>query len=225
MMKKLTWCIAGIAVAAFMGTVQAATLTYSSSIPDTQMDWTDSTLKTLSVQKFDTSLGTLNAVTLTLNGHVLGTIKFENLDAAAQTVTGTLRADMTLSGLPDAGIMELLSVKASRSDALSSYDGTTDYSGTSGKTYTNVLGSNKSTSTTYTNLSDLNLFTGSGTKDFTLEAISSSYASGSGNVASQFTTYGAASLTAVYDYTVVPEPTAALLFILGGAGVLLRRRK
>lgn len=74
----------------------AATLSYSDSISPAQItNWTNM----LSVQQFDSSLGTLQSVLVTLDGLVEGSAKTESMDSAPSTVTLDLQAEISAGPL------------------------------------------------------------------------------------------------------------------------------
>src|SRR5262245_49539211 len=90
-MKKLLMSVSLASMA--MASSQANTLSYSAStVPDPDItNWS----KTVNLTQFDPSLGSLNSITLEIEGHILGSIRVESLDAAPSTVTSTLKALIT----------------------------------------------------------------------------------------------------------------------------------
>jgi hypothetical protein len=184
----------------------------------------------LTVPQWNSSLfpgKTLYKVTLTYDGDVIGTIKYENLGTGENFVTGTLKADMWLK---DPNGVQLLTVAptTSASDTLPGYDGTIDFGGTSGRTYTNQTGSAQSiwwdTTSPY-----LTMFSGIGTVALTTGGTASSSATDQlGKVASSFITNGQGSVEIRYDYngTDVPEPCTLGLgaLCLVGLGLWRKRR-
>ena len=82
MKKLLTLSAFGILSVSW---ASAAQITFNDSIAITTTNYASS----VTLQKFDTSLGTLNFITFTFSGTVLSTIRVESLDAAPSTITGT----------------------------------------------------------------------------------------------------------------------------------------
>ena len=223
----------GIAGLALVGTAQAAPFskTYSQTVSKTILDWTGGTAKNLNFTKFDDTGRTLGMVKVTMIGRVAGDMAAENTGGSAATLTATLRADMHLDGFPDTVTLDK-TVTATESIGVTAWDGVTDFGGTSGHTWLDVLGGNMSTNRTLViGIDDLASFIGtSGFKTFTLTASGSSYATAGGSALSEFTTYANAQVDVTYYYTgtefpAVPEPTSAMLLILGSCSILIRRRR
>ncbi|TAE59805.1 MAG: PEP-CTERM sorting domain-containing protein [Nostocales cyanobacterium] len=215
--------IAGIAgIMTTAGTANAASLSYTASSGD--FDTTDFT-KTLSIQKFNPSLGTLNSVTLDLTGDIKGSARFENRSSRSATVGVNLSSDINLT----LGSDTLFNLTPSNLYAyqVARYDGITDYAGASGRT---INGLSASTSDTKNLVSNLQPFIGSGNVDFLLSAIAQSNVIGSGNISSQINTLAKGDLTVTYDYspisTKVPEPSTLLGFgLVAGFGLLSQNKK
>ncbi|MCX7384737.1 MAG: choice-of-anchor E domain-containing protein, partial [Alphaproteobacteria bacterium] len=170
--------------------------------------------QTLSVFKFNSSLGTLTDVFITLNGTVVATLKAESLDAAAATITITDVATQTLTAL--GGTLSLAQVlpTASINYAAAAFDGTLDFLGTSGKTQAGVTGTATSGLLDLTSASILAAFTGSGAVDpiaLALGATASAAATGTGNIASSASTQASGDISVSYRYNPaapVPEPAS-----------------
>ncbi|MGA2499375.1 MAG: choice-of-anchor E domain-containing protein, partial [Tepidisphaeraceae bacterium] len=132
LLAVLAACVFGTGLA---GASQAALYgPFTDSIGLSATGWSS----TVSVPKFDPSLGTLNSIKLTLAGHVEGTAKFESLDADPATVTMSLSASLTLQR-PDLSTLVVTIPVANTTDNVTAWDLVTDFGGTSGKTYTNLL--------------------------------------------------------------------------------------
>lgn len=194
--------------------------------------------ETLTINKFDTNLGTLNSIEFEFTGAVKGDVKFESLDAAESTVTATLSSVLELNLPDDDTLFAELNPFVSVSDELSAYDGTIDFGGTSGRSYTRDEGNGVQGSTTKTikidapTESDLALFAarGGGSLDFSVNAEGRSVGTGSGNLITQFATLASAGIRVSYDYEEneprkIPEPTGALGIGIAGGLALLRKRK
>lgn len=187
-------------------------------------NWT----KFLTVAQFNPSFGTLLQVDITLDGIVNGNARFESEDASPTAVTMNLQALLTLKDPLNNTLVTTLPVVSSVDNAAAS-DGVFDFGGASGKTYTNVTGTN-STSVTLTAPGSLAPFTGLGTITASLFAAGTSVGSGGGNLTTSFNTRAAGSMSVTYTYdngiTATPEPgTIGLLgSALLGFGFFGRKR-
>ncbi|MFQ3549970.1 MAG: choice-of-anchor E domain-containing protein [Armatimonadota bacterium] len=203
--------------------VYAASVSYSDTISLSQTNWNS----TVTIPKFDSSLGTLTSIEFSLIGFVSGSTAFENLDASPATVTTNLSAMLKLTR-PDSSTLVISLPVANTSDYASEYDGITDFNGTSGKTYSN-LSASATESFISTLASDFALFTGTGNIILPVTATGTSSGSGAGNLLLQFTTNASADVFVKYNYEpdVIPEP-ASIVALLGGiagiGGVALKRR-
>jgi hypothetical protein len=209
---------AGIAVAVLANGAQADTLTYTGSVPLTITDWTSS----VSVPQFNPSLGTLNSIEVTLNGHVEGSAAFESDDASPATVHMKLQALETFYR-PDLSTMVTAFPVASTTDTVTAWDGVDDYAGTSGKTYGD-LSSNASNSFTTSSSSDKALFTGVGNIVLPVDSAGAFTGSGAGNLLLDFATSASAGVTVTYNYT-APEPATMAILALGAIGLIRRGRR
>ncbi|MDZ8084469.1 MAG: choice-of-anchor E domain-containing protein [Nostoc sp. DedQUE12b] len=210
-------------IVATSGAANAASLSYTSS---TNYDFTNIIDAPLSVQKFDSSLGTLKGVTVSFTGDILGNAGFENRSPTATQVTVNLSSQLSLK-LNNQSLFALNPQDISSYQA-AKYDGITDYSGTSGKTISNLTATQSATQS-FTNTQFLQSFIGNGNIDFLFSALANSVVTGSGNMRSYIDTYAKAGIKVTYDYDEVksvPESSATLgIGLIAGLCLLSQRKK
>jgi len=178
--------------------------------------------RTISVNKFNVPWGQLKKVSFYMSGTLEGSVKFEHLGQGPATITTHLEALLTLE---DTGGSDLVVVLPDwdGTDNVLTFDGTIDYGGTSGRTYTGITAT-ESDSYETTAPADLAFWTGSGTVNLSVVADGSSAATGSGNLVLWFYTAALADVRVRFEYDIIPEP-ACMLLVGGGALALLRRRR
>ncbi len=210
-------------IVATSGAANAASLSYTTSL---DYDLTDITDAPLSIQKFDSSLGTLKGVTIGFTGDILANAGFENRSKTSTPVTVKLASELSLE-LNNQSLFAL-NPQDSFSYQVAKYDGKTDYSGTSGKIVSNLTATQSGTQS-FTNTQFLKSFIGNGNIDFLFSAIASSVVSGSGNISSYVDTFAKAGITVTYDYDEVksvPEPSSTLgVGLIAGLCLLSQRKK
>jgi len=220
--KKIAVCLVGF-ISLSSGVAWGDTLMYSDWIPLNTTNWNLS----VTVPKFDGSLGTLTKITFDLMGDVEGSARFESLDAAPATVTMDLSAQITLQR-PDLSPLVVTLPTASTLDNVTAFDGVIDFGGTSGKTYPLLTASDADSAMLLSPFSPIDTanFIGGPLDTITLpvKAQGASTGSGAGNLLLQFATQAAANVQVTYEYIPIPEPAAASLLGLIGL-VLLRRRR
>jgi hypothetical protein len=200
--------------------VQAATVSFSDSIPVQPTNFSSS----VSVSKFDPSLGTLLSIQFDLAGAVEGSARFESLDAAPATVTMNLSAQIALQR-PDNSTLVVVLPLVQTVDNVTAFDGTIDFGGTSGRTYSGLSNSASNSFTSPPPISDLALFTGLGNITLPVVATGMSSGSGAGNLILQFNTSAGADVMVTYTYEPIPEPASLALLGFGMLTVLRRRRR
>ncbi|MEH2305532.1 PEP-CTERM sorting domain-containing protein [Nostoc sp.] len=210
-------------IVATSGSANAASLSYTSS---SNYDLTDIIDSPLSIQKFNSSLGTLQGITIQFTGDILGNAGFENRSKSPTSTTVTLGSELSLQ-LNNQSLLALNPEYIS-SYQVAKYDGITDYSGTSGKTISNLTATQSGTQS-FTNTQFLQSFIGNGNIDFLFSASATSAVTGSGNMNSYIDTYAKAGITVTYNYDdvkSVPEPSATLgVGLIAGLCLLSRRKK
>ncbi|WP_414583006.1 choice-of-anchor E domain-containing protein [Scytonema sp. PCC 10023] len=235
--RFLSVLTAASALAGIVGITEAAhaaTVTYTTAynaptdptVPYAGFGYTDIINAPLSIQKFDSSLGTLDSVTIDFIGDIKGDAGFENRSPQASTVTVDLSGDLKLE-LADGTSVAEFSPQQDYSYDVAKYDGTTDFGGTSGKTVVGLTASQSDTKT-YTDNTLLQSFTGSDNLNLLFSATAKSTVSGSGNIASYVTTYAKSNVEVTYDYQPrkVPEPSVILgIGVMTGVGLLVQKNR
>ena len=221
---------AALGLVAAVPAAQAAVISFSDTItPAARTDYT----RSLSFDRFNPALGTLQSISFALSGLVVGTTRVESEDEQPATVTENLRATITLQR-PNGSSLAVVIPFEDFTNSFTSYDGVTDFAGTSGITRSNVT-AEADTSVITSTLEDLTLFTGTTDIVLPVAAAGSSVATGSGNLVTAFSTFAGASATVSYTYaeaavpppaTEVPDPSALALLgtTLLGLGLMQRRR-
>jgi hypothetical protein len=230
----LTTASAMTGIAVTTGVAEAATITYTTAfnapadatVPYAGFGYTDIVNAPLSIQKFDSSLGTLDRVTIDFIGDLKGDAGFENTSPVPSTITVGLAGELKLQ-LPEGTSVAEFSPQQSYSYDVTGYDGNRDFAGTSGKTVEGLTASQSET-TTYTDSNLLESFTGDGDLDLLFSATAKSTVSGSGNITSYVTTYAKSSVNVTYEYKErkkVPEPSAMVGLGLVAGFVWLQKKR
>ena len=222
-MKKLLIALSLATALGSLSTAQAATISFADSTSFRTTNWANS----LTLGKFNTSLGTLTSIKFDLTGTVRGFGNAESMDESSSNVTLTLSSMLTLNR-PDSSTLVVANPVFSQTFAFSAYDDVFDFAGTSGG-MTGTVTSTNSNFFVSSSASDFALFSalGGGSINLGLAARGNSTGSGSGNLVTQFRTSAAGNALVTYTYTAaaIPEP-ASLALLLGGLGLIgvARRR-
>ena len=225
-MKIHPHALAALALtAAALGSAHADTRSFSSNtVALTKTDWSD----VLDLPQFDSTLGSLQAVTLDLFGSLTGTAKAESLNNNAADITLNLQATLQLRSPDDLNSILVQTMPlVQQSFSAASHDGVADYAGASGAAYTG-LSSDAHQSATFNDAVTLALFTGNGLLHAPVSAKGASYYSGPGNVITSFRTQAGAYATVSYHFApgAMPERGSWKLLLSGlGAVVQLSARR
>lgn len=158
----------------------------------------------VSIPQFDPAIGTLQKVDITLDAHVEGDARYENLDpAAAVAVQASIAADIVvLRGMGGPALVSAHPQHDLATETLEVYDGVTDFDGPSGATWTG-LADDKSATTMVASAAGGAQFIGNGSIDLPIIATGASAVTGGGSVQSQLPTNASAKVTVIYEY--VPD--------------------
>jgi hypothetical protein len=196
--------------------------------------------KSVSVAKFDPSLGVLQSILLTFNGKVTGEISVDNNSASDAVVDLNLASELKLSQSDLGTLFTIITLNPSdsRKVNLTADDGdrvngaVSLYTGTDSKVTTDLQGLQSGTKlyTAATDAAKLASFTGTGNVDFQIgaRARSSANSDDSGNLGSLFKTNAGADFTITYTYAApvrVPEASANIGVGLLAAGVMMTQLK
>jgi len=180
----------------------------------TSTDW----ISSLSFPQFDSTLGTLNSVTIDLSGS-LSTVLTVTNNSPNGSSSGAAMTMLQMT-VQDSG-SNLNAPTIDMSSPLYSYS-----LGAGGSVTSGTLTMNGISSDTYTLAAVIAEFTGPGTilldaSTFTQTGL---FNTGGNTFASQLTS-AALTGTVTYDYRVVPEPATMSLMSIGGLALLRKRRK
>lgn len=156
------------------------------------------TTRTLAVNQFDPSLGTLTAVEIIHNGTLVSHLKVESDDSQAATISGSVTATLSLKPAN----LDAVNATATNADtaAVAAADGVDDFAGASGKDF----GVHTSTGTQAMMFQaadrDLSAFIGQGTVNLTETAHVASSITGAGNLLAAVSSQASAHVRVIYHY-------------------------
>ncbi len=228
---------AGVGAIALLGSLGIGSLAQAATIsPRVDIDPPELTnfSKTISIDKFDPSLGVLQNILLTFKGIVAGEFSVDNQGSSPAEGTYNLEAELKLSQsvLGDLFVLTpsgtgIFSVAANEIG-----ENFPNFTGADSQTVIGITGNEQNTKA-YARATDsaiLDAFTGVGKLDFFVDAKANSSATSpnSGNIAQFFTTNAGANFTITYTYdppTRVPETSANFGIGLLAAGVMATQLK
>lgn len=213
-------CMLAALVAAISGSAHAATITHNGSKAISTTSWTEN----FSIPQFDDMGGNrvLDLVKLTLSGDVVGDANVESLNQGASNVMVNLQATITMTLMGD--VLGVVIPVANESFMAGTFDGSIDFSGSSGAMFADLMGSDMTMTTLVNGVDDLSPFIGNGNVPLVANAVGTSNGSGAGNLILQFFTDAGLDFSVTYDYHLVPTPGAASLLGLAGIAATRRRR-
>ncbi len=195
------------------------TITYSRVKLSELTDWSHSFL----LPKSDSMYGVLTKATIYVNNtewHPYFGV--ENTSGSAVTTSPSSGIQVTITPPVGAAINVSNSIPHINTP-LAAHDGTTDYGGVSGKTWSNEFASVVATPRVVSLAAQLNPFRGTGTVSFPTTALGTVTLAGGGNLLSQISTRLGASVSIVYEYAggILPVSLTAFKAVAKGNEVTL----
>ncbi|MBD2635780.1 choice-of-anchor E domain-containing protein [Limnothrix sp. FACHB-881] len=185
----------------------------------------------LSIQKFDPSLGTLKSAKLTFDTGLWQKAYYEHLGRLrpgnAAAIKFDFEANLNLTSSGGTSVFDI-PLTGAHDFTASSFDGTQDFAGTSGRKFATSLNGQYQQTKTITDAAALAGFIGAGSIDYTFSASALFSVFGPGNLSAGVLTLAKGALRVDYEYekesTSVPEPTALLGLGLVAGGAMVQRR-
>jgi PEP-CTERM motif len=189
----------------------------STPIPSTLTDWSGG----LTFQKFDSSLGTLTEVDLSLSGNMTTDLTVNNLNPG-DSCSGNAKTELQVT-IQDPG--HNFTEDDLQIDALSPKF---DFNGVFASLDSGVLGKSYASSNQYTAAAVLSEFTGPGTIALSASTETDTVLTiKTGNFFASQTTHASLLGSVTYHYYTpavpAPEPSTLALVVVGAAGLLVRR--
>jgi hypothetical protein len=191
---------------------KATTDTYTDTYPPSTTEWSHNFI----LQQFNPALGSLQSVYVLASENVNITGTVQNLSTGPQSFTFRAGSLLTVTLPGTLGFLQPSPLASSSAYNLPS-GGTAPYG---------PVNASDSVNYTYTAPADMNWFVGAGT--FTLPGATQTQeliGGGGGNILALLNTVAGATVQVQYTYVPVPEPGSFVLLALGGAVMLLRKRR
>ncbi|MBW4646549.1 MAG: PEP-CTERM sorting domain-containing protein [Goleter apudmare HA4340-LM2] len=207
-----------VGIVATAGAANAASLSFNTSLASQKTDILNAPL---SVQKFNSSLGTLDSVILEFTSNILGNGSVTNTGSSAANFRLSLNSDISLKDATNNNT--LFNLNASTLSSQFSVGANQTLS-------TPTLTATETDTQTFTDAGFLQSFIGTGNRNFLFSAEALSGIVGSGNLNSTVSTFADGFLKVTYNYTEkttsVPEPSALLgIGVMTGFGVISKKKK
>lgn len=175
---------------------QANTITYAATRLFSITDWNFS----FALPKSDSSFGVLTKATIYINcteWHPYFGVENTSASAASTSPSSGIQVSVTP---PVGSAINAINAIPHLNTSLGAYDGTTDYTGLSGRSWDNEFASVIAPARVITLASQLNPFRGTGNVSFPTTALSTVTLTGGGNLLSQISTFVGTSVSIVYEY-------------------------
>ena len=225
-MKRITVLSAVVAVCLLVGgsSAQAVTFTDSNSASFTNLDIGSNLVPDLTLDQFDTGLGTLTKVILKIEADTSGgTIQWDNEAENPSTVTLGIGGELTVTG-PDALVVVTIPLQLNSGSVSADEvgDGGGDYAGPDAFAVSSASGSDTDEEFLTTGFDS---YKGTGTFNVSVESLAETFLSTSGGFGPINPDPGIANGTVTVIYEYIPEPGTMAMLAVGGIGMLLRRRR
>jgi uncharacterized repeat protein (TIGR01451 family) len=162
--------------------------------PVTPTNWTGA----LTLPQFDPSLGTLNAVQVSVRGFVQGDVQYENTGPNAAVISATHAVTISIS-LPNSLVVRSIPSRT-RVDLVPAFDQVLDFGGSSGRTF--AISNTENVSMTLISASEMAPFIGLSTLSMPAEALGVSFIRGPGNLSALLRAQAASVVVAItYSYS------------------------
>ncbi len=174
----------------------AATISQTDTIESRSANWADS----FTYNQFDPGTGSLTGINMSLTGTLTGNIAVESREAAPTVVNSSLNGNITMARPGAGGLITAVSPTIFQSSALAAFDGTRDFAGSSGRSYTGLTSSATSTTSGSLSADDAALFTGLGTITLPVTASVRTVTRGPANLAGRYSVQASAEGTLRYEF-------------------------